>query len=99
MKKLICAMSLAVAVSATFTASAAPELVHRWSFNGDYNDSIGGTAATMIGSAVGFNDGNTAVVMSGAGNSTGSLNAHGCPRGDGGNVVYPQRHQELGSSL
>ena len=74
MKKLICAMSLAVAVSATFTASAAPELVHRWSFNGDYNDSIGGTAATMIGSAVGFNDGNTAVVMSGAGNSTGSLN-------------------------
>ena len=48
--------------------------MHRWSFNGDYNDSIGGTAATMIGSAVGFNESNTAVVMSGAGNSTGSLN-------------------------
>ena len=60
--------------AAITSAMAAPELVHRWSFNGDYADSIGGTAATMIGSAVGFNDGNTAVVMSGAGNSTGSLN-------------------------
>ena len=60
--------------AAITSAMAAPELVHRWSFNGDYADSIGGTAATMIGSAVGFNDGNTAVVMSGDGNSTGSLN-------------------------
>ncbi len=60
--------------AAITSAMAAPELVHRWSFNGDYADSIGGTTATMIGSAVGFNDGNTAVVMSGAGNSTGSLN-------------------------
>ena len=74
MKKLICAMSLAVAASATFTASAAPELVHRWSFNGDYADSIGGTSATTIGSAVAFNEGNTAVVMSGNGCNTGALN-------------------------
>lgn len=73
MKTMLAA--IAVAASAALTTSvAAPELVHRWSFNGDYNDSIGGTAATIIGSAVGFNDGNTAVVMSGAGNSTGSLN-------------------------
>ena len=73
MKTMLAA--IAVAASAALTTSvAAPELVHRWSFNGDYNDSIGGTAATMIGSAVGFNDGNTAVVMSGDGNSTGSLN-------------------------
>lgn len=56
------------------SATAAPELVHRWSFNGDYADSIGGTSATTIGSSVGFNDGNTAVVMSGDGNGTGSLN-------------------------
>ncbi|MBR0067220.1 MAG: hypothetical protein IJQ00_06460 [Kiritimatiellae bacterium] len=74
MRKIISVVALLATASTTFTASAAPELVHRWSFNGDYNDSIGGTTATMIGSAVGFNDGNTAVVMSGAGNGAGSLN-------------------------
>ena len=56
------------------SATAAPELVHRWSFNGDYTDSIGGTSATTIGSAVALNEGNTAVVLSGAGYGTGSLN-------------------------
>lgn len=64
-----------MALTTALTASAAvPKLAHRWSFNGDYADSIGGTTATMIGSAVGFNEGNTAVVMSGAGNGAGSLN-------------------------
>jgi hypothetical protein len=73
MKTMLAA--IAVAASAALTTSvAAPELVHRWSFNGDYNDSIGGTSATTIGSAVAFNEGETAVVMSGDGNSTGSLN-------------------------
>ncbi len=74
MRKIIRAVALLATASATFTASAAPELVHRWSFNGDYNDSIGGTSATPIGSSVGFNDGNTAVVLSGNGCNTGSLN-------------------------
>jgi hypothetical protein len=64
-----------MALTTALTASAAvPKLAHRWSFNGDYADSIGGTTATMIGSAVGFNEGNTAVVMSGAGYGAGSLN-------------------------
>ncbi|MBR6733686.1 MAG: hypothetical protein IKL96_04735, partial [Kiritimatiellae bacterium] len=63
--------SLTMALTAS---AAAPKLAHRWSFNGDYADSIGGTTATMIGTAVGFNESNTAVVLSGAGNSTGSLN-------------------------
>ena len=73
MKTMLAA--IAVAASAALTTSvAAPELVHRWSFNGDYADSIGGTTATMIGSAVGFNEGNTAVVMSGNGCNTGALN-------------------------
>ena len=63
------------ALTMALTASAAvPKLAHRWSFNGDYADSIGGTTATMIGSAVGFNESNTAVVLSGAGNGKGSLN-------------------------
>ena len=69
---------LSVCIAAAFacgmTCEAAPTLAHRWSFNGDYNDSIGGTSATLIGSAVGFNESNTAVVMSGNGNGAGSLN-------------------------
>ena len=76
MKQMRISTMLAAFVTgaAITSATAAPELVHRWSFNGNYNDSIGGTGASTIGSAIAFNDGNTAVVMSGAGNSTGSLN-------------------------
>ena len=51
-----------------------PELVHRWSFNGDYSDSIGGSTATQIGSSVAFNQNHTAVEFFGDGNSSGSLN-------------------------
>ena len=54
--------------------AAAPTLAHRWSFSGDYIDSVGGTSATVIGSSVSFNDSNSAVVMYGDGNGAGSLN-------------------------
>jgi hypothetical protein len=54
--------------------ASAPTLAHRWSFSGNYEDSVGGSVAATIGSSVGFNASNTAVVMSGDGNSKGSLN-------------------------
>ena len=54
--------------------SPKPELVHRWSFNGDYADSVGGKLASVIGTAVAFDGEGKAVVLSGNGNSTGSLN-------------------------
>ncbi|MBQ9429961.1 MAG: autotransporter-associated beta strand repeat-containing protein [Kiritimatiellae bacterium] len=64
-------------LAAVFGCSAwagVPELVHRWSFNGDYSDSIGGSTATQIGSSVAFNQSHTAVEFFGDGNSSGSLN-------------------------
>lgn len=51
-----------------------PELVHRWSFNGDYADSVGGSDGTVIGSNIVFTNESTAVYMYGDGNGTGSLN-------------------------
>lgn len=61
-----------------FSAASAwaqvPSLVHRWSFSGNYEDSVSGISATLIGSSVGMNESNTAVVLSGNGNGTGSLN-------------------------
>ena len=65
-------------IAATFmcgmACDAAPTLAHRWSFSGDYADSVGGTLAVAIGDAISFNDSNTAVVMYGDGNGAGSLN-------------------------
>ena len=54
-----------------------PGLLHRWSFNGETDeanlaDSVGGAVGAKIGEAVTFENGE--VVMSGDGNSTGSLN-------------------------
>ena len=45
------------------TPSFAARLAHRWSFNGDLKDSVGGANATTIGtsSTVNYVDGNTAV--------------------------------------
>jgi autotransporter-associated beta strand protein len=67
------ACAVAVSLTAVLTATAA-ELSHRWSFSGNYTDSVTGANASTIGSAVAFNEGNTAVVLSGNGNSAGSLN-------------------------
>lgn len=50
-----------------------PQLKHRWSFNGDYIDSVGGLEATGIGDAISFNEDETAVCFTGDGNSAGSL--------------------------
>ncbi|MBO7655998.1 MAG: hypothetical protein J6U40_13860, partial [Kiritimatiellae bacterium] len=54
--------------------SPTPTLVHRWSFNGDFQDPVGGKMASVIGSAVAFDEAGAAVVLSGNGNSAGSLN-------------------------
>ena len=63
--------TLALAAGGDNTTSAA-SLAHRWSFASDYSDSVGGRVGTAIGSALAIEDG--ALVMSGNGNSTGSLN-------------------------
>ena len=60
-------LNLGTAVSAPAIA-----LAHRWSFNGDLDDSQGGSAATKIGSAVTVADGKAK--MTGNGNGKGSLN-------------------------
>ena len=69
-----------VAASAAFpfaaradeTKTTAAALTHRWTFNTDLKDSVSGRAAVKIGSSVAVADG--VVKMTGAGNSTGSLN-------------------------
>ncbi|MBQ8114361.1 MAG: hypothetical protein IJ146_14260 [Kiritimatiellae bacterium] len=68
------AATLTALATALTASAAAPELAHRWSFNGTYEDSVGGTTAELIGTAVDFNESNTAVVLSGDGNGKGSLN-------------------------
>ncbi|MBP5321960.1 MAG: hypothetical protein J6334_13365, partial [Kiritimatiellae bacterium] len=51
-----------------------PTLAHRWSFNGDFQDSVGGKTASSIGGSLAFNAEGSAIVLSGnGGNSTGSL--------------------------
>ena len=67
-----------VALSAAGDNSGAASLVHRWSFNGateaeNLRDSVDASlSATKIGSAIAFENGEA--VMTGSGNSTGSLN-------------------------
>ncbi len=48
-------------------------LAHRWSFNGNANDSVGGATGTLVGSAVYTND-NTAVYLPGGNNGTSYVN-------------------------
>ena len=55
-------------------AGGKPALVHRWSFNGDYADSVGGSDGTAFGSNIVFTNENTAVYMYGDASGTGSLN-------------------------
>ena len=64
-------------LSAASTPVVVPGLLHRWSFNGETDeenlaDSVGSAVGTKIGEAVTFENGEA--VMSGDGNSTGSLN-------------------------
>ena len=56
------------------TAIAQPTvaLAHRWSFNGNLNDTQGGSTATKIGSSVTVADGKAK--LTGSGNGAGSLN-------------------------
>lgn len=51
--------------------SVTRELVHRWSFNGNLNDSQGGATATKVGSNVTIADGKAK--LTGSGNGAGSL--------------------------
>ncbi len=48
-------------------------LAHRWSFNGDANDSVGKADGALVGSAAYTND-NTAVSLPGGSNGTGYVN-------------------------
>ncbi len=52
-----------------------PHLVHRWSFNGDLKDAVGGSTATVSG-ASSWNDANhpTAITLPGGGPGTGAIN-------------------------
>lgn len=55
--------------SATVTVTELPlTLNHRYSFNGDYTDSIGGANASPSGGTIGFDAENKRVVFSGTGN-------------------------------
>ena len=60
------------AARADETKTAAAALKHRWTFNTDLKDSVSGRAAVKIGANVAVADG--VAKMTGAGNSTGSLN-------------------------
>ena len=56
----------------TAVSQPAVALAHRWSFNGNLNDSQGGSTATKVGSAVTLADGKAK--LTGNGNGAGSLN-------------------------
>ena len=47
---LVACAAMVVAFAASPLAAA--ELAHRWSFNGDYSDSVGGTDAVKCGTYV-----------------------------------------------
>ena len=51
-------------------SAVSPTLIHRWSFNGDYTDSVGGLTGTNNGSSVTFVNGNTAVSLAGGNKGT-----------------------------
>ena len=68
-KTLISTCAAVVALS--FAASAAT-LKHRWSFNGDLNDSVGTSHATALGDNVSLSDG--AATLNGTTHGTGSIN-------------------------
>ena len=72
-----------VAVGAAFTVAAAPvcntaDLIHRWSFNGTLEDSVGGLTATASGNTA-FNSPSdpTAIRLYGTGHGTASVNLGG----------------------
>ena len=58
-------------VSTGSAAAVSPSLAHRWSFNGNLNDSQGGSTATKVGSNVTIADGKAK--LTGNGNGAGSL--------------------------
>lgn len=53
--------------------NTSPKLLHRWSFNGDYADSEGGSVGSAIGANLTFTNDNTAVYMYGNAHGAGSL--------------------------
>jgi hypothetical protein len=54
-------LAACAAMGAAFAASplAAAEVAHRWSFNGDYSDSVGGADAAKCGTYVSLYGGRT----------------------------------------
>lgn len=71
-KKAMRGAMFALAMFTAASAADAAELTHRWSFNGDYADSVGGSTATVIGSQASIRD--WQVELRGSGNGAGSLN-------------------------
>ena len=51
-------------------SAVSPTLLHRWSFNGDYTDSVGGITGTDNGTSVTFVNGNTAISLAGGDKGT-----------------------------
>ena len=72
MKHLLILITTAMAVN----AFAAPSLLHRWSFNGDANDSVGEKHARLEGNVTYVND-NTAVDLAGGGKGSAAFGE--CP--------------------
>jgi len=73
MKTTMCRFWLSVLLcGAACTAAEAYQLAHRWSFNGDYADSVTGAEATKTGQDVTIADGQ--LVLSGNGHGAGALN-------------------------
>ena len=52
------------------TSTLASMLLHRWSFNGDYTDSVGGLTGTDNGTSVTFVNNNTAISLAGGNKGT-----------------------------
>jgi hypothetical protein len=64
--------SLAVVTAQAELLSVSSVLAHRWSFNGDYGDSVGGSVAEAIGD-VDFSSDEKSVVLPGGPRKSGSL--------------------------
>ena len=56
------------------TMSSDAKLTHRWSFNGSWEDSVGGSTAVGDGAGVSFNADSTACVLQGGNYGTGAVN-------------------------
>ena len=73
-------LAACAAMVAAFAASplAAAELTHRWSFNGDYSDSVGGADAVKCGTYVSLYGGRVHMGYGACSHGTGYVEAVFC---------------------